>query len=164
MCKYFEKLKQFERAEDWRRKWIAFAKARVGAESPKYGRALVPLGANLVAQKKYFEAESILRESRAILETKESELWRTSTLKSLLGAAVLGQEKYLEAESLLLQGYEGLRQSEEKFPSEAKLPLIETVERLVQLYDAWGKPEEAEKWRAKLPKKTGEGDAPPEKK
>jgi hypothetical protein len=33
----------------------------------------------------------------------------------------------------------------------------------VQLYDAWDKPEEAEKWRAKLPKKKEDGDRPPQK-
>ena len=27
---------------------------------------------------------------------------------------------------------------------------VEALERLVQLYDAWGKPEEAAKWRAKM--------------
>jgi serine/threonine protein kinase/Tfp pilus assembly protein PilF len=158
-----EQLQQFSQAEAWRRKWLAATKETAGPESAPYGRALGALGANLVMQKKDTDAEPILRESLAILEKKELDRWNTSRVKSLLGAALLGQEKYSEAESALLQGYEGLMQREEKIPEKWKVHLTEAVERLVQLYDAWGKPGEAEKWRAKLPKKTGDGDPPTER-
>jgi hypothetical protein len=35
-------------------------------------------------------------------------------------------------------------------PSKDKSRLHQAVERLVQLYDAWGKPDEAAAWRKKL--------------
>lgn len=40
---------------------------------------------------------------------------------------------------------------EARNPVRSKRILAETAERLVQIYDAWGKPEEAAKWRAVKP-------------
>jgi hypothetical protein len=37
-----------------------------------------------------------------------------------------------------------------KIPAPGKGCLTEALERLVQLYDAWGKPQEAAKWRREL--------------
>jgi hypothetical protein len=51
--------------------------------------------------------------------------------------------RYDEAEPLLLESYPNLR----------PLPdadTRETLRYLVKLYDAWGKPEKAAEWRAKL--------------
>jgi hypothetical protein len=57
----------------------------------------------------------------------------------MLGEARAGQKKYAEAEPLLLQGYHGMKQREKSIPPQGKAPLIEGLERLVQLYDAWGR-------------------------
>lgn len=62
----------------------------------------------------------------------------------------MGQKKYTEAEPILLKGYEGMKQRDAKIPKEGKVRLTEAVTRLVQLYDAWGKPAEAAKWRKEL--------------
>jgi hypothetical protein len=64
--------------------------------------------------------------------------------------SLLGQKKYAEAEPLLRAGYEGMKQRETKIPANAKESLSEALERLVQLYDAWGRPEQANEWRQKL--------------
>ena len=37
-----------------------------------------------------------------------------------------------------------------KMPAQGKPRLSEALERLVQLYDAWGKPDQAAEWREKL--------------
>jgi hypothetical protein len=57
------------------------------------------------------------------------------------GRLLLDAKAYAAAEPLLLNGYKGLRQTA------AQIPRRDTLERLVQLYDAWGKPDEAAKWR-----------------
>ena len=67
-----------------------------------------------------------------------------------MGAALLGRQKYAEAEPLMLTGYEGLKQREAKIVAPMRYKLTEALERLVQLYDAWGKPGEAGKWRQEL--------------
>ena len=73
--------------------------------------------------------------------------WKTFHTKSLLGGALLDQKKYAEAEAMLLAGYEGMKKREAKIPPQGKVRLTEAVERLVQLYEATDKKDEAAKWR-----------------
>ena len=47
-----------------------------------------------------------------------------------------------------------MKEREAKIPPAAKPRLTEALERLVQLYDAWCKPDQAAEWRAKLPQDT----------
>ena len=105
----------------------------------------------MLKQSRYVEAESIVRESLAICEKTQPDAWTTFSTKSELGASLLGQKKCADAEPLLLSGYEGMKQREEKIPAQDKFLLTEALERLVQLYDAWGQREKADEWRKKLP-------------
>jgi hypothetical protein len=69
----------------------------------------------------------------------------------MLGDALLGQKKYAKAETLLLAGYQGLKQREATIPQPfRKGRLAEALERLVELYEATGKEDEAAKWRKEL--------------
>jgi len=70
--------------------------------------------------------------------------------KSLLGAALSGAQKYAEAEPLLLAGYEGLKERADKLTKPQQKHLTDAIERLVQHFDASGKPDEASKWRKEL--------------
>ncbi len=146
-----EKLKQFDQAEPWRRKWLEAVKMRAGAGSISYAGELAGLGLNLLQQKKATEAEPMLRESLAIRENKEPDAWTTFNTKWGLGAALAAQKRYADGEPLLLAGYMGMKQREAKMPpKEAAQRLREAVEKLVQLYDDWGRPEKAAEWRKKL--------------
>ena len=75
-------------------------------------------------------------------------------MAGLLGSSLLGQKKYADAEQYLVKGCEGMsRWAERLGPSHdafTRKPLTETLQRLVQLYDALGKPDEAAKWRKEL--------------
>jgi len=64
----------------------------------------------------------------------------------------VGQKNYAEAEPLLLQSYQGLQQRQASLPPILNAPrrVTESLERLVQLYDAWGKPTQAAEWKKKL--------------
>ena len=68
-----------------------------------------------------------------------------------LGSNLLEQKKYATAEPLLLAGYEGLKKREAQLLPNEKIRLTEALQRLLQLYDAWGKPEKAAEWRKKMP-------------
>jgi len=58
------------------------------------------------------------------------------------------QARYEEAEKLLLEAVEGRRlKLGEKHPH-----TIESLNNLIDLYEAWNKPEKANPWRAKLSK------------
>ena len=50
------------------------------------------------------------------------------------------QQTASDGGALLLQGYEGMKRRAVKIPPQAKVRLTEALERLVQLYDGWGKP------------------------
>jgi tetratricopeptide (TPR) repeat protein len=125
------------------------------------------LGENLVAEKKYAEAEPPLRECLATWERRpphDGEFFMALSpqgaareyafAKSLLGASLLGQRRHAEAEPLLVQGYQGLTPRTAARDARS-IPLdkrrrIEALGWLVQLYEEWGKPDEAAKWRAEL--------------
>jgi tetratricopeptide (TPR) repeat protein len=150
-----EQLKQYDQAELWRRKWLAVVKEKVGPESAACAEELTGLGSNLLRQRKHADAEPVLRECLAVLRKKQPEAWETFHIQSLLGAALLGQEKYAEAEPLLVQGYQGMRKSAKdpghhRFGPSTQEHLTEALGRLVQLYAAWGKPEQAARWRQRL--------------
>ncbi len=119
--------------------------------------ALDALGSNLLRQERHAEAEPILRECFAIAEKAAPDDWAAFNTRSTLGASLLGQKKYAEAEPLLISGYEGLKAREAKVPASGKIRIREAVQRLVTLYESWGKPEKANEWRARLPKSA---DAP----
>jgi non-specific serine/threonine protein kinase/serine/threonine-protein kinase len=146
----YDQAKQFAKSEGLSRELLDEAREQFGADDPRTAGALAQLGANLLHQKKFGEAEPVLREGLAIREKKEPDVWTTFNSKSLLGGALLGQMKYADAEPFLLQGYEGMKQHEAKIPPELKVRQTEALERLVQLYDAWDKNDEAAKSRKKL--------------
>jgi tetratricopeptide (TPR) repeat protein len=126
------------------------ARKALPKESPQLAGLLAQIGLGLVEQKKWTEAEPHLRECLAIREQTQPDVWSTFNTKSTLGAALLGQEKYADAEPPLLTGYEGMKQRAKTIPEQGKTRLPEAVVRLVQLYDATGKKEEAAKWRKEL--------------
>lgn len=103
-----------------------------------------------LAGKKADFAEPLLRDCLAVRQKNQPDDWTTFNTKSLLGGAVLGQQKYADAEPLLVAGYEGMKKREAKIPAPSKIRLTEALQRLVQLYDAWGKKDQADKWRKEL--------------
>lgn len=115
-------------------------------------RVITEMGAVRLAQGKFSEAEALLRESSALAEKRWPDAGYRFYLISLLGGSLSGQKKFTEAEPLLRRGYEGLVQRQATLPPYLNAPrrVTESLERLVQLYDAWGKPTQAAEWKQKL--------------
>ena len=63
-----------------------------------------------------------------------------------LGDALLGQMTHAESEPLLNEGNEEIRQLEAKLSPWDRVRLNEALQRLVKLYDAWGKKDQADTW------------------
>jgi len=146
-----ERLKRFSQAEAWRRKWLSVIKETSGRESVAYAGELAALGLDLLEQKNWTEAERVLRECLAIREKNEPDIWTTFNTQSMLGDALLGQKKYADSAPLLLQGWAGIKHRAAQLPEPLRTQrLNEAAERLVRLYDALGKTEEATKWRKEL--------------
>jgi formylglycine-generating enzyme required for sulfatase activity/tetratricopeptide (TPR) repeat protein/tRNA A-37 threonylcarbamoyl transferase component Bud32 len=129
---------------------LAKARKQLPTGSPELAQQLASLGRSLLQAKAFAEAEPPLRESLAIRQKTQPEVWSTFNAQALLGGALLGQNKYQGAEPLLLAGYEGMKKREDKIPPEAKMRLKEAVERLVQLYEKTDRKGEAAKWRKEL--------------
>ena len=92
----------------------------------------------------------LLRECLAIREKTQPDFWPTFNRKSLIGGALFGQKKYADAEPLLLTGFEGMKKQEAKIPRSLRIRLPQAAERLVQLYEATDRKDEAAKWRKEL--------------
>ena len=118
--------------------------------SASHASALGVDGAMLLFLKKPAEAELKLRECLTIRQKIEPDDWTTFETKSMLGEALLDQQKFADAEPMLLSGYEGMKQRLDRNPSQDKPRLNKAIERLVKLYEAWGKNDKAMRWRKEL--------------
>jgi tetratricopeptide (TPR) repeat protein len=110
------------------------------------GRTLALLGRVLTEKGKPAEAEPLLREAANLFRehypTKrdfiaESESW--------LGASLVALGKYKEAEPLSLGSYEMLKAAPTVPPRHKEA----AKQRIIKLYEAWGKPDKAAEWRGK---------------
>jgi hypothetical protein len=102
-------------------------------------------------EKKYADAEPLLREALAGYEKTAPGSWPQYRSQSLLGASLAAQTKFAEAESLLVEGYRGMIQKTEAIPFEYRSGIGQAGLRIVQFYEGWGKPDKASAWREKLP-------------
>jgi serine/threonine protein kinase/tetratricopeptide (TPR) repeat protein len=140
----------FARAESLFRDVLVARQKTLGAGHQDVAQALSALGRSLLEQRKWAEAEPLLREGLAIWDARHPDAWNRFSSQSLLGNSLLGQQKYAEAEPLLLSGFEGMNSRETRLPASKNRYLAEAGERIVRLYEAWGKSEDARAWRAKL--------------
>jgi tetratricopeptide (TPR) repeat protein len=141
-------------AEPLFREAMEQARKRFGPDDHRTAGIMATFGLSLVQQGKWDAAGTVLRESLAIREKSQPDDWTTFNTRSLLGGSLLGQKKYAEAEPLIVAGYEGLKAREAKIPPPGKPRFTDAAERVVGLYEEWGKKEKAAEWRTRLAKPT----------
>jgi hypothetical protein len=141
---------QLAQAEPLLRTVVERAREKPGPGELRLDHATANLGLCLFRGAKWTEAETVLRESLALREQSQPEGWEMFDTKSLLGGALRAQGRYADAEPLVVSGYEGMKAHEAAIPPRARGRVSEAGERVVQLYQAWGKPDQAAQWRAKL--------------
>jgi eukaryotic-like serine/threonine-protein kinase len=113
---------------------------------------LAELGDLLAKNGKPAEAEVLVRECLTIREKKlPSGHWLIASARSVLGTCLARQKKFNEAEPLLLAGYDGLTRAK----GTPARRITRALDQVIELYEKWSKPEQAEAWRKKrpLPKK-----------
>jgi serine/threonine protein kinase len=142
----YEEQKRWDKAEPLRARYVDTVSKQNGADELAVATELAALGVNLQRQQKYAEAEERLRAALEIRDRKQPDDWTTFQTRSLLGAMLLGQKEYDKAEPLLLAGYQGLKERQAQMPANQQARLTEAVNRLVQLYKAWDKADEAKRW------------------
>jgi serine/threonine protein kinase len=153
-------------AEKIGREALAELRETLGDEDPETLRAAA-LGWVLTKTGRAKEAEPLLREGLDICRKRlPRNDWFTAHNESLLGGCLLEQRQYPQAEPFLLSGYKGLlmaagmppvtdhwpiRPDEGLHESPGAPPerIRQALERIISLYEAWGKPDQATVWRAK---------------
>jgi hypothetical protein len=143
--------------------FLAETRKALPKDSAQLAGALAQTGLTLLQVQAYADAEPLLREGLAIREKTQPDVWNTFTAKSMLGGALMGQKKYADAEPLLVAGYDGMKRREATIPPQARDRLTEALERLVQLYEATAKPDQAARWSKELEARKAAGK-PPERK
>jgi serine/threonine protein kinase/tetratricopeptide (TPR) repeat protein len=150
LAEAYDQVGQFAKSEELVRASLDQARRQFGADDLRVAAQAATLGLNLLRQHKPAEAEPILRECLAIRTQKQPDEWTTFNARSMLGEALVGQKNFAGAEPLLLAGYQGLKERQAAIPQNSRVRLTEALERLVQLYDAWGKQDDAARWRKAL--------------
>jgi serine/threonine protein kinase len=150
LAETYDRAGQLAQAEAIYRELLEQASRQLGRKHPRTAGQMALLALSLLRQKKYNDAEPLLRDCLKLRDATQPDAWTTSNTRSLLGAALCGQKKYAEAEPLLLQGYRGMKQREKSIPPEGQVRLTYGLERLIELYDAWGKKDKADDYRKQL--------------
>jgi serine/threonine protein kinase/tetratricopeptide (TPR) repeat protein len=101
-------------------------------------------------QRNYGRAEELLREILSRIESTAGRAALEPLAKSLLGESLSGQRRFAEAETFLLDGFVQMKRNENAVAGNRPNAFREAIDRIVQLYAAWEKPEQAVKWQATL--------------
>jgi serine/threonine protein kinase/Tfp pilus assembly protein PilF len=150
LASVYEDQGRHHQAEPLFRRALISGRRQPGNDSVVVAQIAYRLGRSLSKQQKYVEAESFLREALKTGEAQLADDWKMFMIKSELGSSLLGQKKFALAEPLLTQGYEGMKERAAKIPRRDKGRLQEAGQRLVDLYETWGKKDKAAEWRKRL--------------
>lgn len=116
------------------------------SDSLDLAATLIGLGAAMTNNGHAAQAEPLLRECVAIREKQlAKDHWQIFAARVTLGQALTLQEKFNDAELILLNAYDGLSNT----PVRRNDHIAAALDRLVELYEKWNKPERAEFYRKK---------------
>lgn len=108
--------------------------------------AAVELAEALIDKGEQAEADSLLRACLVIQEIGLPEgCWRIAETRSILGKALAAQKQFDEAESLLRDAYTVM----ENDPQAPHKRTNNALARIVNLYEAWNRPQQAAQWRTR---------------
>jgi serine/threonine protein kinase/tetratricopeptide (TPR) repeat protein len=136
----------FRRAEPVLTEALGIERVALPPEHRAIGQSLAVLGWLRAQTGRAQEGEQLLRESLSICRRAwPAAHWRPADAASQLGGCLTALGQYSEAEKLLLASYQTLQDAEGTPPSRG----VKTMDRIIKLYETWGKPDAAAGWRAK---------------
>lgn len=141
---------RYEEAESLYREALAMQEKILGEEHPDAARSLYGLAGVLIDQGDAEISEPLLRRCLKIRKAALPEGHvLTAWAGNLLGDVLSTQGRYAEAETLLTQSCSIIEGS----PAVSTETKRETIEGVIALYQAWGKPAHAAEWKTRLPEK-----------
>ena len=136
----------FKEAEPLAREALLIRRRRLPPDHPRIAGSLVVLGEILVGLDDPSAAEPLLRESLAVSEKKLPRGHRQIVRAQMeFGSCAVALEEFSQAEEMFLAAYATVS---EDGPSPS--PMTDLLERIVELYQSWGKNEEANHYLEKL--------------
>ena len=136
-----------DEAEKVYRESLAMRRKLLGNDHPHVAFSLTRLAKLLIKKGRPQEAERTLKQSLEILKKSYPQgHWRIADTESVYGICLTSLQRFTEAESLLLPSYGLLKEKCGEKNKRTKEALV----RIIDHYDACGKPEEASKFRALL--------------
>ncbi|RJP33183.1 MAG: hypothetical protein C4547_12740 [Phycisphaerales bacterium] len=139
-------LGQLEEAESQAREALAALIRTVGEGHLSTAGGMDTLALVLTDRGQAAEAEELYRSAVAICERELPQAhWRTAVYRGHLGAQLAARGRFDEAEPLLLAAYEAIAATQ----GDERERTQRIIQELVELYEAWQRPEEADRWRAK---------------
>ncbi len=133
---------RYAEAETYLREALAIRLKKLPVDHPHTGRVRIELGRLLLAKKAYADARAELSEGLRIAQMTADKSYIAHALDGL-GDLQLAQQKNTEAEVFFLKAYGQYQPLKE--PERTKA----VKEKLVKLYEAWGKPDKAAEWQVK---------------
>jgi len=146
----YQRQGRYDLAENYAAQALAARRRKLGTESPDTMASEADLALAYLSQGKFAEGESVAREALEGKEKIQPEDWQRFRDASLLGESLAGEKKYSEAEPLLLEGYQGMLARKDRIDVPDLYHLGLAHQWLVQLYQAWGKPDKAAEWKRKV--------------
>jgi len=135
----------YEAGEALQRQALSIQRKGMGEDHRYVGISLNNLASLLYHQGQYSEAEKLQQQAIAIYQKSlQPEHWMIQRSRSHLGACLTQLKRYPEAEEQLLAAYAGLK----TVRGEQHASTRKAVSRLIELYEAWGKPDQAAPYRA----------------
>jgi len=143
----YQRQGKYALAQSYTAQALAGQRHALGAEHPGTMTTAADLALAYLSQAKFAATEPLAREALSFYRNKQPDDWQRFRAESLLGASLAGQKKYAEAEPLLLEGYQGMAARKDRIDIPDWYHLDRAREWIVQLYRAWGKPEQAAEWQ-----------------
>jgi eukaryotic-like serine/threonine-protein kinase len=136
-------------AESFYRQSIEAYRKSLPSDHAYLAYPLVGLGAMLLARGDCRTAEPLLREGLEIrAKALSEEHWRTAEAGSYLASCLTEKHRFDEADSLVSKSLPVLR----KQLGDNHQRTIDALRRAIKLYEAWGKSDEAARYRSMLPR------------
>ena len=134
-----------EEAEALFNEALAIRRERLGEDHVDLARTRKNLAALLLARGDLAAGEELLDRALATLRRiKPEDDWEIADAESLLGAYLLRRGRYEEAEPYLIESYPTIK----KIRGEHTIYSRIALKRILELYEAWGKPEKLATYRA----------------
>ncbi len=134
-------------ASECYRRVLAIRLERLGTDHHGVATARKNLAAVLLAQGETEAAGGLLEEALAVLRRPpHAGSWSLADAESLFGVYLARKGRHEQAETRLIAGYRAIRE----LRGDASADTRSALSRVVDLYTAWGRPEKAAEYRARL--------------